>query len=81
MPKKEQGKRVSNQVINYIIISIVNSKARSSIVQFLKGSHKHTNILIKQKGSKQRLYIFYRPGITKKSVPIIEKRLITYYKD
>jgi hypothetical protein len=32
MPKKERGKRVSNWVINYIIISIINSKAESSIV-------------------------------------------------
>jgi hypothetical protein len=32
IPKKERGKRVSDQVINYIIISIINSKAGSSIV-------------------------------------------------
>jgi hypothetical protein len=66
MPKKERGKRVSDRVIDYIIVFIVDSKAGSSMVQFLKGSHKHANILMKQKGSKQRLYIFCGPGTVKK---------------
>jgi hypothetical protein len=32
MPKKERGKQVNNWVINYIIISIINFKAGSSMV-------------------------------------------------
>ena len=74
--EKEKGKRVSDRVINYIIVFKVDAEVASSIVQFLKGSYKHADILIKQKGIKQRLYLFRKPGTVKKSVPIIEKRLI-----
>jgi len=75
--KKEKGKRVNNRIIDYIIVFKINVEVASSIIQFLKNSYKYADILIKQKGIKQCLYLFYKPGTVKKSVFIIKKRLIT----
>jgi hypothetical protein len=76
MPEKEKGKRVSDRVVDYIIVSRVEAEVANAVVRFIEGSHKHADILMKQKGTKQRLYLYRGPGTAKKSVPTVEKRLI-----
>jgi hypothetical protein len=39
MPEKEKGIRVSNWVVDYIILSSIKAAMSSTIVWFIKGSH------------------------------------------
>jgi predicted DNA-binding antitoxin AbrB/MazE fold protein len=76
MPEKQKGKRVSDRVVDYIIVSKVEDDSASPMVQFIEGSHEHPDVLMKQKGVNQRLYLFRGPGTAKKSVPTAERKLI-----
>jgi len=45
--KKEKGKRVNDQIINYIIVFKIDVKVTSFIIQFFKNNYKYIDILIK----------------------------------
>ena len=62
-------------MLDYIILTKLDKTVLNTIFQVIKGSYKHPKFLVKQKSNK-RLYLFYKPGIIKKNIPIIKKKYL-----
>jgi septum formation inhibitor-activating ATPase MinD len=60
---------------DYIILTKLDKTILNTIFQVIKNNYKHSKFLVKQKSNK-RLYLFYRPGIAKKNIPIIKKKYL-----